>query len=118
MEETTESFDFSAILAPSPAPAIVEDEKVVDSVPEPEPEAVPVVEEEKVVVPEPTPIPVAVEEEKVVVVPEPLLFPAPVFIQEENRVVSPPTAVRPIILPGVPTPSRPFKLRFGLRNKM
>ena len=31
--------------------------------------------------------------------------------------VTPPTPL-PIILPGVPSPTRPFKLRFGLRNKM
>jgi hypothetical protein len=29
-----------------------------------------------------------------------------------------PPARTSLILPGVPTPSRPFKLRFGLRNKL
>jgi hypothetical protein len=48
----------------------------------------------------------------------PVLFPAPIFVQEQGHVVSAPSAVRPIILPGVPAPTKPFKLRFGLRNKM
>jgi hypothetical protein len=107
MEETTETFDFAAV--PAPAPVIAEEEKVVVPEPVPEPEPV-VVEEEKVVVPEPEPVPVVVEEEKVVI-PEP----EPVVIEEEKVVVPPRTS---LILPGVPTPSRPFKLRFGLRNKL
>ena len=112
MEETTETFDFSAVTAPAPSsvPVVVEEEKL--AVPEPVPTPV-IVEEEKVVVPapEPVPAPPVVEEEKV-----PVVFPAPVFVQEEKRVVSAPAASRPIILPGVPSPTKPFKLRFGLRN--
>ena len=109
MEETSEPFDFSDV----PAPVVVEEEEKV-VVPAPV-----VVEEEKVVVP----APVVVEEEKVVV-------PAPVVVEEEKILVPDlghvsnlvetvvPPARTSLILPGVPTPSRPFKLRFGLRNKL
>jgi len=70
------------------------------------------------------PAPVVVEEEEKVVVP------APVVVEEEKILVPDlghvsnlvetvvPPARTSLILPGVPTPSRPFKLRFGLRNKL
>jgi hypothetical protein len=85
MEETTETFDFSAAPAPSPVP------------------------EEVVAAPAPVSEPVAVVEEVAAA-------PAPV----SETVVAAPVSVRPTFLPGVPTPpsaSKPFKLRFGLRNK-
>lgn len=77
MEETVETFDFSAAPAPSPVPEVVP--------------------EEVAAAPAPAPVAVVVEE-----------------------VAAAPAPVRPKFLPGVPTPpstSKPFKLRFGLRNK-
>lgn len=79
MEETVETFDFSAAPAPSPVPEVVPEEVAAARVPAPAPVA-------------------AVVEE----------------------VAAAPAPVRPKFLPGVPTPpstSKPFKLRFGLRNK-
>jgi hypothetical protein len=69
-------------------------------------------------VPPPSPVPapaVVILEEEKVVVPEPVPAPAPAPVVVEKVV---PPAVTRLILPGVPSPTKPFKLRFGLRNKM
>ena len=87
-EETPASFDFTAVPAPAPSPAL-----------DVEPATAPVIVEEAVS--EPAPVPVVVEE----VVSEPAPAPAPVPVTR-------------LILPGVPSPTKPFKLRFGFRNKM
>lgn len=111
MEETSEVFDDFAA-APT-TEAVVEEER---STPTPAPESV--VEEEKPA-PSPTPVPEpAVEEETPA--PPPVSEPP---VEEETPLAAPAPAPAPVaaysrILPGVPTPTRPFRLRFGLRNKM
>uniref|UniRef100_A0A6C0CJ73 Uncharacterized protein n=1 Tax=viral metagenome TaxID=1070528 RepID=A0A6C0CJ73_9ZZZZ len=118
--------------APAPTPAPEPETDVVEEVvPEEQPvvEEAPAVEE---VVPEEQPV---VEEAPAVVAPVEEVVPAEQPVVEESpAVVAPveevvpeekavpaaaaPVAARPTFLPGVPTPSRPFKLRFGLRNKI
>ena len=108
-------------VVPEAEPA-VEETPVVEVVPEPEPvvEETPVVVAEEVV-PAPAPEPV-VEETPVVVAeevapePEPVVEVLPEPVVEETPAPAPAPA-RPTFLPGVPTPARQFKLRFGLRNK-
>jgi hypothetical protein len=60
--------------------------------------------------PSPSPAPEPVVEEVLVPAPET----EPVVVEE----VVVPAPARPTFLPGVPTPTKPFRLRFGLRNKM
>ena len=122
MEETVETFDFSA----APALVVVEEVVVPAPAPAPAPTPEPVVVEEEVVVPAPAPAPVPTPEPVVV---EEVVVPA---IIEQEKAVAPvavpmyvsgvvekaiPSARTSIILPGVPSPTRPFKLRFGLRNR-
>ena len=83
MEESRETFDFTAVPAPSP-------------------ETKPLVEE--VVVPEPAPAPAPA--------PPPAPAPAP------EPTPSPGIAYTTYPVFASPSPVRPFRLRFGLRNKM
>ena len=58
----------------------------------------------------------AVVAEEVAPEPEPVVEVLPEPVVEETPAPAP-TPARPTFLPGVPTPTKPFKLRFGLRNK-
>ena len=73
-----------------------------------------------------SPEPVAEEEQEVEAVSEPVavveqveevVVPEPVAVVEQETAPTP-APIRPTILPGVPTPVRPYKLRFGIRNRM
>ena len=101
--------------APAPTPAPEPETDVVEEV---VPEEQPVVEEAPAVV---APVEEVVPAEQPVVEESPaVVAPVEVVVPEEKAVpaAAAPVAARPTFLPGVPTPSRPFKLRFGLRNKI
>ena len=65
-------------------------------------------------VPSPVPVPIPVKEETSIPKPKPV----PALSEGKTNVVTAPVPAVSTIIPGIATLQRPFRLRFGLRNKM